>query len=321
MPSFQADQFLQKSSTSISHRLALIVPSYRRTRALVDTLLRLKLLQPQPDELWVMEQSNPADSLVKKACEELKTKVYLHQDLPPSAQKARNLAAQATRADILLFLDDDVEPETDLVRTHLENYQDPSIHAVAGFYLEPGDCETSQPRKAVWWKPLTKLEKYPSSHTERVDSYLWPSCNGSIRRETFLKMGGFDENYIYTFLDDTDLSIRMQKAGYRCVHDPKARLFHRKEPTGGNRPVKPGDRVIANREKWYTWFYFFWMNYGLLGLGEILFRMRTNVFRRPYFLKPDLLFLAIGEMTIGFGHSIRSILGGRKLMSARKAGV
>lgn len=281
---------------------------------MVDTLIRLKQLQPAPDELWVMEQSDPLDPLVGRACEQLDMKVYLHQGLSPGAQKARNQAAGDTQAEILLFLDDDVDPEPDLIRAHLENYQDPAIDAVAGFYLEPGDRETGEARKSFWWKPLTALEIYPSSHRERIDSFLWPSCNGSIRREVFLKLGGFDENYRYTLLDDTDLAVRMQKAGYRCVHDPKARLFHRKEPTGGNRPIKPGDKVIASREKWYTWFYFFWMNYGLLGLGEILSRMRTNVFRRPYFQRPDLLLLALREMTVGLGQAVRSIVQGRRLM-------
>lgn len=281
---------------------------------MVDTLIRLKDLQPAPDEVWVMEQSVPLDPLVTKACNDLSPQVFLIKGLPPGAQKARNLAAQETRADILLFLDDDVNPEPDLIRAHLENYRDPTIDAVAGFYLEPGDRETRGARKSVWWRPLTSLEKYPASYSERVDSPLWPSCNGSIRREAFLKLGGFDENYHYTFLDDTDLSIRMKKAGYRCVHDPKARLFHRKEATGGNRPIKVDDRVIASREKWYIWFYFFWMNYGPFGVGEILSRMRTNVFRRPYFQVPSLLLLAMGEMTVGLGQAVRSIAQGRRLM-------
>lgn len=281
---------------------------------MVDTLHRLKELQPVPDEVWIMEQSIPVDPLVVKACDEFPLNVNLKNDLTPGAQKARNQAAHETHADILLFLDDDVDPEPDLIRAHLENYRDPTIDAVAGFYLEPGDRETREARKSVWWKPLTALEKYPSSHWERAESFLWPSCNGSIRREAFLKLGGFDENYHYTFLDDTDLSIRMKKAGYRCVHDPKARVFHRKEPTGGNRPIKTGDRVIASREKWYTWFYFFWMNYGPFGVGEILSRMRTNVFRRPYFEAPDLFFLAIREMVVGLGQAVRSIAQGRRLM-------
>lgn len=260
-----------------------------------------------------MEQSDPMDPLVSGTCENLDMNVFLHQGLPLGAQAARNKAARKTQADILLFLDDDVDPEPDLIGAHLKNYQDPSIHAVAGFYLEPGEKEAKEPRKTVWWRPLTSLEKYPASFSERVDSPLWPSCNGSIRREVFLKLGGFDENYQYTLLDDTDLAVRMQKAGYRCVHDPKARLFHRKEPTGGNRPVNTEDRVISNRKKWYTWTYFFLINYGLIGLPELLFRARRNIFRKQYIKNLPLLTLAITEGMVGFAQAVAVILKGRKI--------
>jgi len=271
-------------------------------------------MSPRPEKIWVLDQSKSIDPEILSICGGSGEFICLFCFSIPGAQYARNWAAKESSADILLFLDDDVDPEPRLVEAHLENYRDPTIHAVAGFYLEPGESETSQPKDGIWWRPLTQLERYPASYSKRVDSPLWPSCNGSIRREVFLKLGGFDENYRYTLLDDTDLAVRMQKAGYRCVHDPKARLFHRKEPTGGNRPVKPGDRVIANREKWYTWFYFFWMNYGLLGLGEILLRMRTNVFRRPYLMNPKLLLIAVAEMGAGLAMAVGVMFKGRKLM-------
>ena len=278
------------------------------------TLRRLAECDPQPDELIVVEQSAEVDPQVEEALKLFGGRGILVRQGRPNAQVARNEAARQSRSEILLFLDDDVDPEKNLIGAHLENYRDPSIHAVAGFYYEPGETEVDDPRKVVWWRPLTKLERYPACYRHRVDSQLWPSCNGSIRREVFLKLGGFDENYKYTLLDDTDLAVRMQKAGCRCVHDPKAKLFHRKESTGGKRPMKPGDRVIASREKWYTWFYFFWTNYGLQGLGEIFLRMRTNVFRRPYLMNPKLLLIAVAEMGAGFWMAARAICEGRKLM-------
>lgn len=306
-------QSLQKTDQNIKSRLALIIPSYQRAKALVGTLNRLKRLHPAPDEIWLMEQSEDLSPEIESVCNGIPARVYLQSHLKPGAQGARNKAARETEADILLFLDDDVDPEPDLIGAHLKNYQDPSIHAVAGFYLEPGEKEAKEPRKTVWWRPLTSLEKYPASYSERVDSPLWPSCNGSIRREVFIKLGGFDENYRYTLLDDTDLAVRMQKAGYRCVHDPKARLFHRKEPTGGNRPVKTEDRVIANRKKWYTWTYFFLINYSLIGLPELLFRARRNIFRKEYIKNLPLLTLAITEGMVGFAQAVAIILKGRKI--------
>ena len=278
------------------------------------TLRRLADCRPQADEVIVVEQSEQLDVELEEAMKLFWGRGILMRQVKPNAQVARNEAARGARSEILLFLDDDVVPDRNLIGAHMENYRDPGIHAVGGFYLEPGEEETDQLRPTNPWLPLTQLERVPASYTRRLDSPLWPSCNGSIRREVFLKLGGFDENYRYTLLDDTDLSTRMQKSGYRCVHDPQARLFHRKEVTGGNRPTKPGDKVIASREMWYTWSYFLGVNYGPLGWGEILLRIRTNVFRKPYFLRPDLLLLAIYEMTVGVGQAAGAVAKGRKLM-------
>ena len=293
-------------------KVSIIIPTYNRQAQLFQTLLKISKLEKQADEVIIVDQSD--NTVIGKKIIRTEYGVKYLKIPTANAQAARNYAARRASSRILLFLDDDVDPEPGLVAAHLENYLDVSIHAVAGFYLEPGESETSQPRDGIWWRPLTQLEQYPASYSQRVDSPLWPSCNGSIRREVFLKLGGFDENYRYTLLDDTDLAVRMKRAGYRCVHDPRARLFHRKEPTGGNRPVKPGDRVIASREKWYTWFYFFWMNYGLTGVGEIYFRIRTNVFRRSYFTRPALLWLAVKEFCAGLGTAAGTIVKGRRLM-------
>lgn len=109
-----------------------------------------------------MEQSKKPNKEIRKACDQIAGKVYLQTNLPPGAQAARNKAARETKAEILLFLDDDVDSDPNLIRMHLENYKDPTVHAVAGFYLEPGEEETNQTRPVIWWRPLTSIEKIPA---------------------------------------------------------------------------------------------------------------------------------------------------------------
>jgi len=261
-----------------------------------------------------MEQSSEVDDKVQEALRRFGGRGNLLRQERPNAQLARNRAAQLARSEILLFLDDDVLPEVNLIREHFENYRDPSIHAVAGFYTEPGEAESDYLRSTSWWRPLTKIEKVPAFFSKRIESPLWPSCNGSIRREVFLKIGGFDERFEYTLLDDTDLSIRLMRARYRCVHDPAARVVHLKEPSGGNRPVRPEDEVIAPRARWGNWVYFFLINWGILGLGELYYRWRTHVFRRPYLMRPRLFCKAFTEFVVGSMLGFKMLRKGRKLL-------
>src|SRR5207245_7134303 len=121
-------------------------------------------------------------------------------------------------------------------------------------------------------RPTTGWIYTPHCYAKRVLSYAWPSCNGSIRLRVAIQAGGFDENFSWTLLDDTDLSCRLKQLGVKVVHDPEARLLQLKEPSGGNRPSRLNSHVVANAGKWYTWCYFFWVNFGWQSWREIAIR-------------------------------------------------
>ena len=268
---------------------------------------------PLPAEIIVVEQTGHVEREIKKILSQFGNKGHLIELKIPNAQMARNEGARVAQSEILLFLDDDVVPDRHLIGAHLKNYSDCSIHAIAGFYLEPGEKASDIINVKTWWRPLTKIEKVPALYNKRIESPLWPSCNGSIRKEVFMKIGGFDERFEYTFLDDTDLSVRLLRAGYRCVHDPAARIVHLKEPSGGKRPVRPEDEVIAPRARWGNWVYFFLINWGILGLGELFYRCRTHVFRRPYLLRPRKFLKAVSEFIGGSVLGLRMLRMGRRL--------
>lgn len=52
-------------------------------------------------------------------------------------------------------------------------------------------------------------------------------CGASviIRRDIFEKLGGFDESF-FMYYEDVDLSLRMNRAGYEIVYEPRSVVFH-----------------------------------------------------------------------------------------------
>lgn len=50
-------------------------------------------------------------------------------------------------------------------------------------------------------------------------------CAFLIRRQLFLALGGFDEDY-FMYLEDTDLSLRARLAGYDCRYVAESRIWH-----------------------------------------------------------------------------------------------
>ncbi|MDE1889744.1 MAG: glycosyltransferase family 2 protein [Planctomycetota bacterium] len=72
-------------------------------------------------------------------------------------------------------------------------------------------------------------------------------CNMSFRKEAIIKAGEFDERFGGSaHLEETDLCLRIRKAGYKIVFDPEAELIHLKDTKGGCR--------AENYKQWFYWY-------------------------------------------------------------------
>jgi GT2 family glycosyltransferase len=152
--------------------------------------------------------------------------------------------------------------------------------------------------------------------SRRCETINLNSCNLSIRKNVVVEAGGFDENYIKTFFDDTDLALRVRRVclnkGLKVVHDPQASLTHLKSE-GGDRPSGINEYIIADRHAWMVWIYFFVSNFGLYAYREILIRLKSVVFRRVNLFRPRYLGIAFAEFIFGFSLALKAIKKGRKL--------
>jgi GT2 family glycosyltransferase len=59
------------------------------------------------------------------------------------------------------------------------------------------------------------------------ERYILGACGGAAmyRRAMFVDIGLFDEDY-FAYLEDVDMGLRAQSAGYKCLYVPTARIFH-----------------------------------------------------------------------------------------------
>ena len=64
-------------------------------------------------------------------------------------------------------------------------------------------------------------------------------------------MGGFEEQFSLEF-NDTDLSMRLRKAGYRIVYTPHAQMVHVERASRGGMPP-PGDEAALFHARWSSW--------------------------------------------------------------------
>ncbi|MGE0448769.1 MAG: glycosyltransferase family 2 protein [Vicinamibacterales bacterium] len=82
---------------------------------------------------------------------------------------------------------------------------------------------------------------------DRPEEVLAPhGCACALRRTMIEQIGGFDEDF-FCYLEDVDLGMRGQLAGWQCWYVPEARVRHRKSSSAGNYSVFKAFHVERNR--------------------------------------------------------------------------
>lgn len=255
---------------SLKKTVCLGIPTYNREQVLINTLNNAFVLRPKPDEILVVDQTieheKETEQFLKNAHRKKLIKWIKQQ--PPSVPMAFNRMLKETHGDVLILIDDDVEMPKDFVAKHLRNYRDDRVEVVAGRISHRARFAT--PHSSGRWSHILDYKYFPLNSSRRVEGIAnVMGCNFSARLSTLKKVGGCDLNYNFNaFRFETDLAIRIWKAGGLIVYDPKAHLNHLEVPYGGTRSKKGHKPVewkmpfarsyFAFRHLFPTW-EFWWM--------------------------------------------------------------
>ncbi|MBI5741282.1 MAG: glycosyltransferase [Nitrospirae bacterium] len=134
--------------------------------------------------------------------------------------KARNIGVEAARGDIIFFLDSDVIVLDGAVK-EVKDYFDknPSANCVIGV------CST-EPLNSGFVPSYMAMFEYIHLIGQQYAgvSVFAPRC-GAIKRDFFLKIGGYDENYRGADVEDFELARRINKTD-SIILDPKIVVRH-----------------------------------------------------------------------------------------------
>ena len=138
------------------------------------------------------------------------------------AAAARNLGARAARGQLLLFLDDDLVPASDLVARHLARHDGRPRAVVGHCPPAPRDPGLAELAAALWWHDQFELMGDAGALT--FTGML--SGNLSIPRSAFLELGGFDEGLGRLRREDWLFGLTALEAGLELVYAPEAVAAH-----------------------------------------------------------------------------------------------
>lgn len=278
-------------------RIAAAIPTLNRGALAADTVEMLAALADPPDEILVVDQTERHPDADRRRLELLDASGTMRwiRLRPPAIPFAMNRALLETDCELVLFLDDDIVPDGELVAAHRRAHRDDGVWAVAGQVLQPGEIADGVNPEAL--PPdvfAADLDfRFNASRPRRVRNVM--AGNLSVKRECAVAAGGFDEQFrgaAYRF--ETDFARRLIAAGGEIAFEPAASIRHLKAGAGGLRTF--GHHLtVATAVHTIGDYYFAYRHAPAAERRRYIFtRLRKSLLtrfhlRRPWWLLPKLL--------------------------------
>ena len=201
-------------------KITVLVPAYNEEKVIcktVDTLLASTICDRL--EIFVVDDgSTDATTAIVRETYGAIPQVKVHRKPNGGKASALNLGIQLAETDIIVAIDGDTMLLPNAIELLTDRLVDnPSIGAVAGSVLV-GNATTLMTK-------FQALEYITSQNMDRRAFELInaigvvPGCIGAWRKQALIEAGGYSTN---TLAEDADLTISIERRGWKVVSEPKA---------------------------------------------------------------------------------------------------
>lgn len=203
--------------------LSLVVPTFERRARILALLEALDRQTLPPSRFEVVVSIDGSNDGTREAIEKLRPPFALQALWQTRRGRAAALNAGIARAtgDLLVLLDDDMEPLPSFLQAHQRAHAGQDRLGVMGAVpavLNPTAGPAARYIAAKFNGHLLNLAR-PERPLELTDFY---SGNFSIARSILSEVGGFDEAFDEYGNEDLELSFRLASAGVRLIYNAEA---------------------------------------------------------------------------------------------------
>ncbi|CAN5732574.1 hypothetical protein BH10BAC2_BH10BAC2_16210 [soil metagenome] len=209
--------------------VAVIIPTLNRYTYLKDVLLDLEKQDYKNVEIIVVDQSDNFDAAFYQ---QFSLSIKLIRQTEKKLWTARNKAVKHTKAELLLFFDDDSRVEPDWISEHIKCIDFFNADISAGVSL------------AVVGQKISGSYNYFRWATQ------FDSGNAMVKRAVFKNTGLFDEQFNGMRMGDGEFGYRAYLHGFKSISNHKAPRVHLKVKEGGLREMGSWDGFRPT--KWFA---------------------------------------------------------------------
>ncbi|HEX8334600.1 MAG TPA: glycosyltransferase family A protein [Segetibacter sp.] len=208
--------------------ISVIIPTLNRYEYLKDALHDLEKQTYKNFEVIIIDQS---EDFKKEFYDQFDLNIVLEHQREKLLWTARNNAVKLSKADYLLFFDDDSRVEGDWIEQHLKSLDYFKVDISAGVSFATVGAKSSASYKYFRW-------------ADQFDS-----GNALVKRSVFQKIGLFDLQYNKMRQGDGEFGYRAFKNGVSSISNPFAYRIHLKVKDGGLREIGSWDGF--RQKKWF----------------------------------------------------------------------
>jgi glucosyl-dolichyl phosphate glucuronosyltransferase len=215
---------------------SVIICTYNRCSLLVKTLRSLMEQSFPADrlEIIVVDNNSTDDTaMVVRACA-LDSPVVISYllEMNQGLSHARNLGLREARGELIAFIDDDATAEKTWLARLLEGFNDPRTACVGGRVVPAWQAPRSQWPKWLHERLIGffSVVEYPDRRELHYPDYP-AGTNIAFRMQALKNTGIFNPRLGRTgtsllSMEETDLCLRLERAGHRIVYTPEAVVSH-----------------------------------------------------------------------------------------------
>lgn len=220
-------------------KISVIVTNWNGVHLLKKNLEKIIINSPEADEIIFADDASTDSSVdfVKSLQPKYsKLRILDHKNNLGFGENSNDAVKQA-KGDLVVMLNNDIYPHKDYIKNSLKNFDDPNVFGV-------GFSELNHENWARIFWANGYLQHEPGLDVSKTHISAWVSGGSSIiRRDLFLKLGGFDPIYSPFYSEDLDLGLRAWKSGYTLLWEPTSIVEHKHEATMSKFPKRDLDYI------------------------------------------------------------------------------
>ena len=197
-------------------RISVVIPVYNAEATLAECLTRV--FQSSWDSFEVIFVDDGSTDRSRAIAQSFPVRI-----VPTSGRvgpaKARNIGARAAVGEVLFFIDSDVMVRPDSLALLAESFEAGDVDGLCGVQAAQMRYTNIASQYKNLWMRWTYLR-------QTGDVPLFYTTAAAIRREAFLRVGGFDQGYATPAVEDTAFGQKLARLGIRVRVHPDLEVEH-----------------------------------------------------------------------------------------------